>query len=43
VRHLPAEGITIAVLTNESNTDPTVIARALLRIASPKKPTPPAN
>jgi D-alanyl-D-alanine carboxypeptidase len=43
VRHLPAEGITIAVLTNESNTDPTVIAKALLRIASPKKPTPPAN
>ena len=43
VRHLPAEGITIAVLTNESNTDPTLIARALLRIASPKKPTPPPN
>jgi D-alanyl-D-alanine carboxypeptidase len=33
VRHLPREGITIAVLTNESRHDPTRIARALLRIA----------
>lgn len=32
VRHLPLEGITIAVLTNESRQDPTRIARSLLRI-----------
>jgi D-alanyl-D-alanine carboxypeptidase len=35
VRHLPDQGITIAVLMNESNTDPTIIAKALLRIVSP--------
>ena len=35
VRHLPEQGITIAVLMNESNTDPTIIAKALLRIVSP--------
>jgi D-alanyl-D-alanine carboxypeptidase len=41
VRHLPDEEITIAVLTNESNTDPTIIARSLLRIVSPSpEPTP---
>jgi D-alanyl-D-alanine carboxypeptidase len=40
VRHLPADGITIAVLTNEANHDPTIIARALLRIASPREPAP---
>ena len=40
VRHLPADGITIAVLTNEANQDPTIIAKALLRIASPPEPTP---
>ena len=40
VRHLPADGITIAVLTNESNNDPTIIARALLRIVSPREPAP---
>ena len=43
VRHLPDEGITIAVLMNESNTDPTIIAKALLRIVSPPpkvEPTP---
>jgi CubicO group peptidase (beta-lactamase class C family) len=40
VRHLPDEGITIAVLMNESNTDPTIIARALLRIVSPPKLEP---
>jgi CubicO group peptidase (beta-lactamase class C family) len=33
VRHLPREGITIAVLTNESRHDPTRIARSLLKIA----------
>ena len=40
VRHLPADGITIAVLTNEADTDPTIIARSLLRIVSPSKPAP---
>jgi D-alanyl-D-alanine carboxypeptidase len=33
MRHLPAEGITIVVLTNQSRTDPTGIARELLRTA----------
>jgi D-alanyl-D-alanine carboxypeptidase len=40
VRYLPSEGITIAVLTNEAKQDPTVIARALLRIVSPPPPEP---
>ena len=40
VRYLPADGITIAVLTNEANTDPTIIAKALLRIVSPREPAP---
>jgi D-alanyl-D-alanine carboxypeptidase len=40
VRHLPEEGITIAVLINESNTDPTIIAKSLLRIVSPPTPEP---
>jgi hypothetical protein len=40
VRHLPGDGITIAVLINESTTDPTIIAKALLRIASPRVTTP---
>lgn len=33
MRHLPQEGITIAVLTNQSRADPSAIARALLRDA----------
>lgn len=33
VRYLPESGITIAVLTNQSRTDPAIIVRALLRIA----------
>lgn len=33
VRWLPEEGVAIAVLTNQSRTDPGIIARALLRIA----------
>lgn len=33
VRWLPEEGIAIAVLTNQSRTDPAIIARALLKIA----------
>ena len=40
VRHLPADGITIAVLTNEATNDPTTIAKALLRIVSPREPAP---
>jgi D-alanyl-D-alanine carboxypeptidase len=40
VRHLPADGITIAVLTNEATNDPTIIARSLLRIVSPREPAP---
>jgi len=33
VRHLPDTGFTIAVMTNQSRTDPAIIVRALLRIA----------
>jgi CubicO group peptidase (beta-lactamase class C family) len=33
MRWLPEEGVSIAVLTNQSRTDPGIIARALLRIA----------
>ncbi|MEX1171996.1 MAG: serine hydrolase domain-containing protein [Chloroflexota bacterium] len=33
VRYLPESGFTVAVLTNQSRTDPAIIARALLRIA----------
>jgi D-alanyl-D-alanine carboxypeptidase len=40
VRHLPVEGVTIAVLTNQSRADPAVVARALLRIVLPPPPRP---
>ena len=40
VRHLPGDGITIAVLTNEASNDPTIIAKSLLRIVSPREPAP---
>jgi D-alanyl-D-alanine carboxypeptidase len=33
VRWLPEDGVTIAVLTNQSRTDPGIIARALLKVA----------
>ena len=33
VRYLPEQGVAIAVLTNQSRTDPAPIVRALLRIA----------
>ena len=33
VRYLPAEGVTIAVLTNQGVVDPTVVAASLLKIA----------
>jgi D-alanyl-D-alanine carboxypeptidase len=42
VRYLPGEGITIAVLTNESKQDPAFIARALLRIVSPPSESSPS-
>jgi D-alanyl-D-alanine carboxypeptidase len=44
VRYLPGEGITIAVLTNESTQDPGIIARALLHVVSPPpEPSPSAS
>jgi D-alanyl-D-alanine carboxypeptidase len=39
VRHFPIDGVTIAVLTNQSRADPGVIVRALLSVAAPR-PTP---
>ncbi|MEW6225792.1 MAG: serine hydrolase domain-containing protein [Chloroflexota bacterium] len=36
VRYLPAEGVTIAVLTNQGAADPSRVAAALLRIVLPK-------
>jgi D-alanyl-D-alanine carboxypeptidase len=38
VRHLPAEGVTIAVLTNQSRADPGVIVEALLAIVFEPEP-----
>jgi D-alanyl-D-alanine carboxypeptidase len=35
VRHFPVDGVTIAVLTNQSRADPGAILRALLAIAAP--------
>jgi D-alanyl-D-alanine carboxypeptidase len=35
VRHFPIDGVTIAVLTNQSRADPGVIVRALLAVALP--------
>jgi CubicO group peptidase (beta-lactamase class C family) len=35
VRYLPVEGVAVAVLTNQSRTDPGVIVRELLRIVLP--------
>ncbi|HEY0444448.1 MAG TPA: serine hydrolase domain-containing protein, partial [Candidatus Limnocylindrales bacterium] len=35
VRYLPDQGLTVAVLTNQSRSDPGIIARELLRIALP--------
>jgi D-alanyl-D-alanine carboxypeptidase len=42
VRYLPAEGVTIAVLTNQGVADPSRVAAALLRIVLPK-PEPSAT
>ena len=38
MRWLPDEGITIAVLTNQSRTDPGIFVRALLKIARGRDP-----
>jgi CubicO group peptidase (beta-lactamase class C family) len=35
VRHFPVDGLTIAVLTNQSRADPAVIVRGLLELALP--------
>jgi D-alanyl-D-alanine carboxypeptidase len=42
VRHFPIDGLTIAVLTNQSRADPAVILRALLLQALPTAPACPA-
>jgi CubicO group peptidase (beta-lactamase class C family) len=39
VRHFPIDGLTIAVLTNQSRADPGLIVRALVAVAVPT-PTP---
>ena len=41
VRHFPIDGLTIAVLTNQSRADPGLIVQALLAVAAPPPPTPP--
>jgi CubicO group peptidase (beta-lactamase class C family) len=41
VRHFPLDGITIAVLTNQSRADPGLIVQALLAVAAPPPATPP--
>ena len=38
LRYLPDEGITIAVLTNQSRADPMLVVRALLAIATVPPP-----
>jgi D-alanyl-D-alanine carboxypeptidase len=47
VRHFPIDGVTIAVLTNQSRADPGLIVRALLAVAAPRPtpvgPSPPAE
>ena len=42
VRHFPIDGLTIAVLTNQSRADPGVVLRALLAVALPTAPACPA-
>jgi D-alanyl-D-alanine carboxypeptidase len=42
LRHLPVEGLTIAVLTNQSRADPAVIAQALIAVALPPPVVPPS-
>jgi D-alanyl-D-alanine carboxypeptidase len=43
VRYLPADGVTIAVLTNQSVADPTRIATALLKLILPSMAAPGAS
>ena len=43
VRHFPIEGLTIAVLTNQSRADPGLIVRALVAVALPTPTPPPAR
>jgi CubicO group peptidase (beta-lactamase class C family) len=43
VRHFPIDGVTIAVLTNQSRADPGVIVRALLAVAAPRPSVAPAS
>jgi D-alanyl-D-alanine carboxypeptidase len=38
VRHFPLDGVTIAVLTNQSRADPALIVRALLAVVIPPPP-----
>ncbi|MFL5777811.1 MAG: serine hydrolase domain-containing protein [Chloroflexota bacterium] len=40
VRWLPAEGITVAVLTNQNRADPAAVAAALVRMVAPPPPRP---
>ncbi len=42
VRHFPVDGITIAVLTNQSRADPAAIVRSMLKVVAPPtvKPVP---
>jgi D-alanyl-D-alanine carboxypeptidase len=40
VRHFPLDGLTIAVLTNQSRQDPGAVLRALLRVVIPPPPAP---
>ena len=41
VRHFPIDGLTIAVLTNQSRADPGLIVMALLAVAAPPAALPP--
>jgi CubicO group peptidase (beta-lactamase class C family) len=36
VRYFPGDGLTIAVLTNQSRTDPATLVRALVALAAPE-------
>jgi hypothetical protein len=40
MRYLPLEGVSIAVVSNQSRTDTEVIVRSLLSVALPPLPTP---
>ena len=40
VRHFPIDGLTIAVLTNQSRTDPGAVVRSLLKVVAPPPAAP---